>query len=114
MRRRWWRMMSPSTLHINHHNGITATTSRCTKSFHALYVDQIGKVWEVVTLIMALIVIPHSEIAGTKPPYVCPGYFIHTYSNNMINRFHVQKYKYFIHYRMTLGSKENYINAAAN
>jgi hypothetical protein len=35
-------------------------------------------------------VIPHSEIAGTKPPYVCPRCFIHTYSNNMINRFHVQ------------------------
>jgi hypothetical protein len=35
-------------------------------------------------------VIPRSEIAGTKPPYVCPGCFIHTYSNNMINRFHVQ------------------------
>jgi hypothetical protein len=37
-----------------------------------------------------LIVIPHSEKAGTKPPYVCPGCFIHTYSNNMINRFHIQ------------------------
>jgi hypothetical protein len=35
-------------------------------------------------------VTPHSEIAGMKPPYVCPGCFIHTYSNNMINRFHVQ------------------------
>jgi hypothetical protein len=35
-------------------------------------------------------VIPHSEIAGMKPPYVCPGCFIHTYSNNMINKFHVQ------------------------
>jgi hypothetical protein len=35
-------------------------------------------------------VIPCSEIEGTKPPYVCPGCFIHTYSNNMINRFHVQ------------------------
>jgi hypothetical protein len=35
-------------------------------------------------------VIPRSEIARTKPPYVCPGCFIHTYSNNMINRFHVQ------------------------
>jgi hypothetical protein len=34
-------------------------------------------------------VIPRFEIAGTKPPYVCPGCFIHTYSNNMINRFHV-------------------------
>jgi hypothetical protein len=34
-------------------------------------------------------VIPRSEIARTKPPYVCPGCFIHTYSNNMINRFHV-------------------------
>jgi predicted nucleotidyltransferase len=35
-------------------------------------------------------VIPRSEIEGTKPPYVCPGCFIHTYSNNIINRFHVQ------------------------
>jgi hypothetical protein len=35
-------------------------------------------------------VIPHFEIAGMKPPYVCPGCFIHMYSNNMINRFHVQ------------------------
>jgi hypothetical protein len=35
-------------------------------------------------------VIPRSEIAGTKPPYVCPRCFIHTYSNNMINRLHVQ------------------------
>jgi hypothetical protein len=34
-------------------------------------------------------VISCSEIAGTKPPYVCPGCFIHTYSNNMINKFHV-------------------------
>jgi hypothetical protein len=36
------------------------------------------------------IVITRSEIVGTKPPYVCPGCFIHTYSNNMITRFHVQ------------------------
>jgi hypothetical protein len=35
-------------------------------------------------------VIPRSEIAETKPPYVCPGCLIHTYSNNMINRCHVQ------------------------
>jgi hypothetical protein len=35
-------------------------------------------------------VIPRSKIAETKPPYVCPGSFIHTYSNNMIKRFHVQ------------------------
>jgi hypothetical protein len=38
---------------------------------------------------VSIIVIPRSEIAGTKPPYVCPGCFIHTYSNKMINRFHV-------------------------
>jgi hypothetical protein len=37
-----------------------------------------------------VIVIPRSEIAEMKPPYVCPGCFIHTYSNNMINRCHVQ------------------------
>jgi hypothetical protein len=29
-------------------------------------------------------VIPRSEIAGMKPPYMCPGCFIHMYSNNMI------------------------------
>jgi hypothetical protein len=54
-RRRRWRMMSPSTLHhVNHHDGSTAMTSRCTKSFYALCVNQIGKVWEA-TLIVALI-----------------------------------------------------------
>jgi hypothetical protein len=36
------------------------------------------------------IVIPRSEKVGTKPPYVCPGCSNHTYSNNMITRFHVQ------------------------
>jgi hypothetical protein len=35
-------------------------------------------------------VIPHSEKEGTKPPYVCPGCSNHTYSNNMISRFHVR------------------------
>jgi hypothetical protein len=29
-------------------------------------------------------VIPRSKIAGMKPPYMCPGCFIHKYSNNMI------------------------------
>jgi hypothetical protein len=33
-------------------------------------------------------VTPRSEIAEMKPPYVCPGCLIHTYSNNMINRGH--------------------------
>jgi hypothetical protein len=51
-RMRWkrWRMRSPSTFH----HGNTAMTNGCTKSFHALRVDQIGKVWEA-TLIVALI-----------------------------------------------------------
>jgi hypothetical protein len=35
-------------------DGSTAMTNRCTKSFHVLHVNQIGKVWEV-TLIVALI-----------------------------------------------------------
>jgi hypothetical protein len=41
---------------------------------------------------MALIplVIPHSEKAEIKPPYVCPGCSNLTYSNNMINRWHVR------------------------
>jgi hypothetical protein len=35
-------------------------------------------------------VTPRSEIAKTKPSYVCPGCLIHTYSNNMINICHIQ------------------------
>jgi hypothetical protein len=35
-------------------------------------------------------VIPRSEKEGTRPPYVCPGCSNHTYSNNIIIRFHVQ------------------------
>jgi hypothetical protein len=53
-RRRRWTTRSPSTLHVHHHDGHTAMTSRCTKSFHAIHVDQIGKVCEA-TLIVALI-----------------------------------------------------------
>jgi hypothetical protein len=48
-----WRTTSPSTLHVHHHDGGTTMTSRCTKSFHILRIDKIGKVWEV-TLIVAL------------------------------------------------------------
>jgi hypothetical protein len=36
------------------------------------------------------VVIPRSEKAEMKPPYVCPGCSNHTYSNNMINRHHVR------------------------
>jgi hypothetical protein len=55
MRRKRWRTGSPLTLHhVHHHNGSTAMTNRCNKSFHVLRVEQIGKVWEA-TLIVALI-----------------------------------------------------------
>jgi hypothetical protein len=37
-----------------------------------------------------LLVIPHSEKEGTKPPYMCTGCSNHTYSNNMITRIDVQ------------------------
>jgi hypothetical protein len=54
-RRRWrTRTRSPSTLHVHHHGSSTAMTNKCTKSFHTLRIDQIGKVWEA-TLIVALI-----------------------------------------------------------
>jgi hypothetical protein len=43
-----------------------------------------------VHMVRENLVIHRSEIVGTKPPYVCPGCFIHIYSNNMITRFHVQ------------------------
>jgi hypothetical protein len=36
-----------------------------------------------------IIVIPHSEKEGMKPPYLCPGCSNHTYGNNMINRRNV-------------------------
>jgi hypothetical protein len=52
MRRRT--SMSPSAIHVHHHNISTVTTNMLTKSFHVLCIDQIGKVWEV-TLIVALI-----------------------------------------------------------
>jgi hypothetical protein len=52
-RRRKRRRRSPSTLHVHHHDGNTMMASECTKSFHGLRVDQIGKVWEV-TLIVVL------------------------------------------------------------
>jgi hypothetical protein len=56
--------------------------------WHQLYLA--AKPSHVGVDVDGLAVIPRSEIEGTKPPYVCPGCFIHTYSNNMINRFHVQ------------------------
>jgi hypothetical protein len=43
------RMRSPSTVH--HHDGSTAMTNRWTKIFHALHIDQIGKVWEAMLII---------------------------------------------------------------
>jgi hypothetical protein len=55
-RMRWKRRMtrSRSTLHhAHHHDGSTVMTNGCTKSFQALRVDQIGKVWEA-TLIVVL------------------------------------------------------------
>jgi hypothetical protein len=55
MRRMSWRTSSPSTLHhVHHRDGSTTMTNWSTKSFHALHVDQIGKVCEA-TLIVALI-----------------------------------------------------------
>jgi hypothetical protein len=44
MTRRRWTMRSPSTLHVHHHDGHTVMTSKCTKSFHTIHIDQIGKV----------------------------------------------------------------------
>jgi hypothetical protein len=55
---------SPSTLHVHHHDGRTTMTSRCTKSFHAIHVDQIGKIWEA-TLIVAII----KHACGNDDPF---------------------------------------------
>jgi hypothetical protein len=55
MRRRRWRTRSPSTLyHIQDHDGCTAITNGCTKSFHSLCVDQIGKVWEATHIVVLI------------------------------------------------------------
>jgi hypothetical protein len=68
--------------------------SQCMRKLSHLIVPK-GSLTQVLRcaspwVLWSLIVIPRSEIAGMKPPYVRPGCFIHTYSNNMINRFHVQ------------------------
>jgi hypothetical protein len=55
-RMRWkrWMTRSPSTLHhAHHHDGSIMTTNGFTETFHALRVDQIGKVCEA-TLIVVL------------------------------------------------------------
>jgi hypothetical protein len=74
-----------------------AATSRifinCWYTLLILFVEGAGRVSKSAAAVamfwLTLGVIPRSEIAETKPPYVCPGCFIHTYSNNMINRCHV-------------------------
>jgi hypothetical protein len=65
------------------HVYLRVSPTRCLKRFGIK-----GKL-APVTSVHSLFVIPRSEIAGTKPPYVCLGCFIHTYSNKMINKFHV-------------------------
>jgi IMP cyclohydrolase len=88
------------------HHGTTATVSEMglmiavgsvkaqdlkAKSVYRSKPPRATRARDKVTQRMAnIFVIPRSEIEGTKPPYVCPRCFIHTYSNNMINRFHVQ------------------------
>jgi hypothetical protein len=59
MTQRRWTMRSPSTLHVHHHDGHTVMTIKCTKSFHAIHIDQIGKVREA-TLIVAQINSTHT------------------------------------------------------
>jgi hypothetical protein len=54
MKSRRWRTRIPSTLHVHHHDGSTMITSRCTKSFHALRVNRIGKVWEVILIVVLI------------------------------------------------------------
>jgi hypothetical protein len=54
-RTRWkrWMTRSPSTLHhALHHDGSTVMTNGCTKSFHALRINQIGKVWEATLIVV--------------------------------------------------------------
>jgi hypothetical protein len=85
-RRRRWTTRSPSTLHIHHHDGHTVMTSRCTKSFHALHVNQIGKVWEV-TLIVALINNTHvvMMILFAKVKFMIPPFYGLYYANTYLD-----------------------------
>jgi hypothetical protein len=57
-----------------------------TNLYMTIHVDTYNK----TIILVGDAVIPCSEIAEMKPPYVCPGCLIHTYSNNMINRCHIQ------------------------
>jgi hypothetical protein len=63
-------------------------------------------------MLMGELVVPRSEKAETKHPYMCPGCSNHTYNNNMINRCHIQQNRVINSYIMTRGSEENYINIA--
>jgi hypothetical protein len=52
--------------------------------------DDLKEAFDNLRKFKMMFVIPHSEITEMKPPYVCSGCLIHTYSNNMINRCHIQ------------------------
>jgi hypothetical protein len=60
--------------------------------------------WKVFHMYYNLICILYALLCGQNFILVKSGCY----------RIPCSEYKYFIHYRMTLGSKENYINAAAN
>jgi hypothetical protein len=90
-KRRWLELIKDYDLGINyHHRKANVVADALSQRSHVsqLVVDSMP--FELCEKFDKLNVIPRFEIAGMKPPYVCPGCFIHTYSNNMINRFHVQ------------------------
>jgi hypothetical protein len=60
---------------------VLITSSPC-----EVFVSLNGKLVHATNENTMLVVIPHSEKEGTKPPYVCPGCSNHTHGNNMIKR----------------------------
>jgi hypothetical protein len=73
-------------------DSIWVIIDRFTKSAHFIpvHTNYMADKYTELYIACILCVIPRSEIEETEPPYVCLGCFIHTYSNNMINRFPVQ------------------------
>jgi hypothetical protein len=79
-----------ATFIVVYHSGVVVTNEigsyELIRMKETFLLNEILRPANVVRLVR---VTPHPEIAEMKPPYVCSGCLIHTYSNNIINRCHI-------------------------
>jgi hypothetical protein len=79
-----------ATFIVVYHSGVVVTNE--IGSYELIRMKETFLLNEILTpanVVRLVRVTPRPEIAETKPPYVCSGYLIHMYSNNMINRCHI-------------------------